>query len=205
MAFLLDLDRALIEAAPAFEHPWLTALFVVLSAWWVKGPLLVGLGLCSDLRCRRLPLAFGAAALAVGAASLASDLLKRAFDRARPPELDASLGSLAPLPDNASFPSGHSATAFAAATAIAIISPRLRPWALGIAAAVALSRLYLRVHFPLDVDGRRCCSARASAPSARSSRCGSSARRPPLERSPLSVRRWGLWRIRSIVRGLSKC
>jgi undecaprenyl-diphosphatase len=151
MAFLLDLDRALIEAAPAFEHPWLTALFVALSAWWVKGPLLVGLGLCSDLRCRRLPLAFGAAALAVGAASLASDLLKRAFDRARPPELDASLGSLAPLPDNASFPSGHSATAFAAATAIAIISPRLRPWALGIAAAVALSRLYLRVHFPLDV------------------------------------------------------
>jgi undecaprenyl-diphosphatase len=151
MAFLLDLDRALIEAAPAFEHPWLTALFVVLSAWWVKGPLLVGLGLCSDLRCRRLPLAFGAALLAVGAASLAADLLKQAFDRARPPELDPGLGSLAPLPDNASFPSGHSATAFAAATAVAILSPRLRPWALGIAAAVALSRLYLRVHFPLDV------------------------------------------------------
>jgi undecaprenyl-diphosphatase len=151
MGSLLDLDRALIEAAPAFEHPWLTALFIVLSAWWVKGPLLVGLGLCSDLRCRRLPLAFGAAALAVGAASLASHLLKEAFDRARPPEGDPSLGSLTPLPDNPSFPSGHSATAFAAATAVAILSPRLRPWALGIAAAVALSRLYLRVHFPLDV------------------------------------------------------
>jgi undecaprenyl-diphosphatase len=151
MGSLLDLDRALIEAAPAFEHPWLTALFIVLSAWWVKGPLLVGLGLCSDLRCRRLPLAFGAAALSVGAASLASHLLKEAFDRARPPERDPSLGSLTPLPDNPSFPSGHSATAFAAATAVAILSPRLRPWALGIAAAVALSRLYLRVHFPLDV------------------------------------------------------
>jgi undecaprenyl-diphosphatase len=151
MGSLLDLDRAVIEAAPAFEHPWLTTLFVLLSAWWVKGPLLVGLGLCSDLRCRRLPLAFGAAALAVGVASLASHLLKEAFDRARPPEIDPSLGALAPLPDNPSFPSGHSATAFAAATAVAIISPRLRPWALGIAAAVALSRLYLRVHFPLDV------------------------------------------------------
>ena len=54
-------------------------------------------------------------------------------------------------PGNPSFPSGHSATAFAAATAIAIVSPRLRPWALAIAAAVALSRVYLRVHFPLDV------------------------------------------------------
>ena len=151
MGSLLDLDRTLIEAAPAFEHPWLTALFVILSAWWVKGPLLVGLGLCSDVRCRRLPLAFGAAAVAVAAASLASDVLKGVFDRVRPPQLDPSLGSLAPLPDNPSFPSGHSATAFAAATAVAIISPRLRPWALGIAAAVALSRLYLRVHFPLDV------------------------------------------------------
>jgi undecaprenyl-diphosphatase len=151
MATLLDIDRSLVDASRAFEHPLLTAVFVLLSAWWVKGPLLVGLGLCSDLRCRRLPLAFAAAAVAVGFASLAADLLKRAFDRARPPELDPSLGALTPLPDNASFPSGHSATAFAAATAVAIISPRLRPWALGIAAAVALSRLYLRVHFPLDV------------------------------------------------------
>ena len=27
----------------------------------------------------------------------------------------------------------------------------MRPYALGLAAAVALSRIYLRVHFPLDV------------------------------------------------------
>jgi undecaprenyl-diphosphatase len=179
MASLLDLDRALIEAAPAFEHPWLTALFIVLSAWWVKGPLLVGLGLCSDLRCRRLPLAFGAAALAVGAASLASHLLKEAFDRARPPEHDPALGSLTPLPDNPSFPSGHSATAFAAATAVAILSPRLRPWALGIAAAVALSRLYLRVHFPLDVMAGALLGAGVGA------LCGLLARR--LVRSPAAA------------------
>ena len=64
---------------------------------------------------------------------------------------DAGLGSLTPIPDNPSFPSGHSATAFAAATAVAIVSPRLRVPALAIAAAVGLSRVYLRVHFPLDV------------------------------------------------------
>ena len=151
MTPLLDFDRALVEAAPAFEHPLLTGLFVLLSAWWVKGPLLVGLGLCSDLRCRRLPLAFVAAAVATGAASLVAHALKDVFDRARPSVADPSLGSLTSIPDNPSFPSGHSATAFAAATAIAIVSPRLRPWALGIAAAVALSRVYLRVHFPLDV------------------------------------------------------
>jgi undecaprenyl-diphosphatase len=151
MAPLLDLDRALVEATPAFEHPWLTAVFIVLSAWWVKGPLLVGLGLCSDLWRRRLPVAFAAAAAATGAASLVTGLLKETFGRARPPVEDPGLGSLTAIPGNSSFPSGHSATAFAAATALAILCPKLRPAALAIAAAVALSRVYLRVHFPLDV------------------------------------------------------
>jgi len=151
MSPLLDLDRALVDAAPAFEHPWLTAVFILLSAWWVKGPLLVGLGLCSDMWRRRIPVAFAAAAAATGAASLVTDVLKGAVGRARPPVGEPGLGSLTPLPGNPSFPSGHSATAFAAATAVAILCPRLRPFALAIAAAVALSRVYLRVHFPLDV------------------------------------------------------
>jgi undecaprenyl-diphosphatase len=129
----------------------LTAVFVALSAWWVKGPLLVGLGLWSDLWRRRLPLAFGAAAAATGIASLVVHFLKEAFDRERPPVADPDLGSVVAIPGNPSFPSGHSATAFAAATAVAVLCPRMRPWALAIAAAVALSRVYLRVHFPLDV------------------------------------------------------
>jgi undecaprenyl-diphosphatase len=151
MSPLIELDRALVEAAPAFEQPWLTAVFVVLSAWWVKGPLLACLGLCSDLWRRRLPVAFATAAAAIGAASLVTHILKEAFGRARPPVADPGLGSLTAIPGNPSFPSGHSATAFAAATAVAILCPRLRPAVLAIAAAVALSRVYLRVHFPLDV------------------------------------------------------
>jgi undecaprenyl-diphosphatase len=147
----LELDRTLIQVAPLFEHPALTAVFVVLSAWWVKGPLLVGLALASDLRGRRLPIAGAAAAVALACASLIANGLKQVFDRARPPEAQPDLGSLVALPGNASFPSGHSATAFAAATAIAILCPRLRFWALGLAVGVALSRVYLRVHYPLDV------------------------------------------------------
>jgi undecaprenyl-diphosphatase len=114
-----------------------------------EGSVLVGLGLWSDLWRRRLPLAFAAAA--AGAASLVAHLLKQAFDRERPSVADPDLGSLVAIPGNPSFPSGHSATAFAAATAAAILCPRMRPHALAIAAAVALSRVYLRVHFPLEV------------------------------------------------------
>jgi len=151
IAELTELDRGLMQAIPVFETPLLTSLCVLLSAWWVKGPLLVGLGFACDVGRRRPPLAFIAALVATLSASLVVSPLKELFDRDRPPEADPGLGSLVPIPGNASFPSGHSATAFAAATAVAIISPRMRPYALGLAAAVALSRVYLRVHFPLDV------------------------------------------------------
>ncbi len=112
----------------------------------------MAIGLACDVLCRRrLPLAFLSAAGATFFASLLVGPLKDIFDRARPPEADPGLGSLVALPENASFPSGHAATAFAAATAIGILSPRMRPYALALAAGVALSRVYLRVHFPLDV------------------------------------------------------
>jgi undecaprenyl-diphosphatase len=148
---LVELDHQLVDVAPRFESPVLTSVFIVLSAWWVKGPLLIGLGLAADVWRRRLPVAFLAAGAATIATSLVVDVLKNVFDRARPPESDPGLGSLVALPHNPSFPSGHAATAFAAATAVAVLCPKLRPWALGLAAAVALSRVYLRVHFPFDI------------------------------------------------------
>jgi undecaprenyl-diphosphatase len=151
MSPLLELDRLLMDAAPSVEHPALTSVFMLLSAWWVKGPLLVAAGLGADLWARRPPVAGIAAAAAVLLSSLLVTPLKELFDRARPPESEPGLGFLGTLPDSGSFPSGHSATAFAAATAVAILCPRLRPLVLALAAGVALSRIYLRVHFPLDV------------------------------------------------------
>lgn len=50
-----------------------------------------------------------------------------------------------------SFPSGHSLTAFAVLLAVAAFVPRLKPPMIAIASACAVSRVYLGVHFPLDV------------------------------------------------------
>jgi undecaprenyl-diphosphatase len=57
------------------------------------------------------------------------------------------------VPDTASFPSGHAATSFAGATILAFAFPRLAPLLYVLAAAVGFSRLYLGVHYPLDIVG----------------------------------------------------
>jgi undecaprenyl-diphosphatase len=50
-----------------------------------------------------------------------------------------------------SFPSGHTTTAFAVAVACSVFLPRFRWMLIPFAFATALSRVYIGVHFPLDV------------------------------------------------------
>lgn len=50
-----------------------------------------------------------------------------------------------------SFPSGHTLTAFAVATAISAFVPRARYILLPLALATGISRIYVGAHFPFDV------------------------------------------------------
>ena len=50
-----------------------------------------------------------------------------------------------------SFPSGHTTTAFAVAVAVSVFLPKLRWVLIPFAFITGLSRVYLGVHFPLDV------------------------------------------------------
>jgi undecaprenyl-diphosphatase len=81
-------------------------------------------------------------------ADLLASLLKAAIPRARP-----HLSHLVALPASHSFPSGHAATSFACATVLAALAPRFRLAFGALAAAIAYSRLYNGVHYPLDVLG----------------------------------------------------
>jgi membrane-associated phospholipid phosphatase len=145
-------DGLALQTGQALRWEPLTILFVLASAWWVKWPHLVSVGACGDAQCRRrLPPALLSGLLAVGAAAGLTSVLKDLFDRVRPALADPAIEALVPTPESASFPSGHAATAFAAAVTVGAFYPRLKWPLLGLAALVGLSRIYLGVHYVLDV------------------------------------------------------
>jgi membrane-associated phospholipid phosphatase len=151
LQLLVSLDQDAIRATSELRCGPATAILTLASAWWVKGPLLVGAGWCADLRSRRaFPLVALAAALSFFVASGLNAALKALVDRSRPPDaigFDALVG----VPASPSFPSGHAMSAFAVAGAVALLAPRLRWPVLGLAAVIGFSRVYLGVHFWLDV------------------------------------------------------
>src|ERR1700737_648956 len=82
---------------------------------------------------------------------VAQRLLKPIFRRNRPwftREAAQVVGGKTP---DHSFPSGHTAASFAAATALGMAYPSARPLLYVTATAVALSRIPLGHHFPSDV------------------------------------------------------
>ncbi len=83
---------------------------------------------------------------AVAGADLASDLGKLLVHRHRPYE-----HQLGPSQRTHSFPSGHAATSFAAATVLSHYAPRFRVSFYALAVLIAFSRLYDADHYPTDV------------------------------------------------------
>jgi undecaprenyl-diphosphatase len=144
-------DDAVSEGLQAIRFQPLTWLLILASAWWVKSLLIPALGGIADLRRRVLPWTFVYSALAGLVAWPLASAIKSAVGRARPPLADHAVHAVGKLPHGSSFPSGHAATAFAAATVVALLRPGLRWPALGVASAVAFSRVYLGVHFLSDV------------------------------------------------------
>lgn len=78
-------------------------------------------------------------------------ILKNLFDRPRPCHIDQTFKLLVERPTSSSFPSTHSAWAFAAATAVFMKFRKAGIAAFAVASIIAFSRLYMFLHFPTDV------------------------------------------------------
>ncbi len=78
-------------------------------------------------------------------------LLKNIVCRPRPCWIDESIKMLIPVPKDYSFPSGHTFSSFASATAILKNNRKYGIAAFVLAAIISFSRMYLFVHFPTDI------------------------------------------------------
>ena len=86
-------------------------------------------------------------------ADLSSYVLRYAIGRERPPLTFPDPTPLVRLPGNPSFPSGHAATSFACAYLLGWLTPLPKVPLYVLAALIASSRVYVGVHYPLDVVG----------------------------------------------------
>jgi membrane-associated phospholipid phosphatase len=138
-------------------------LLTYLGNGWIVYPVFVAFLLWKIPKKKRREI-LAVAAVALSLSGLFNSAVKIAVNRPRPsvhfvsPGGDGEVGKgppfrvheVGPKFSNQSFPSGHSHTAFALATLLALIFG-MRSWpAFLVATAIAYSRIYLGDHFPLD-------------------------------------------------------
>jgi undecaprenyl-diphosphatase len=150
-----SLDVAVYAAVAATPSPTLDRVFRRISRaadhsklWLGTAAALAGAG---GARGRRAAV-YGVTSIAVTSA-VVNVVLKPLGARTRPDRdlHDVPVARHVAMPRSTSFPSGHSASAFAFATGVAAGFPEAGIPLTGAAALVAYSRVHTGVHYPVDV------------------------------------------------------
>ena len=133
-------DQAGLRLASRCRKPWLSALMVPYTRLGNLGMLWLLLGSMVDQSERIAKILITTV--------VATELIKRIARRQRP--AFERLERLIRMQRTASFPSGHAASAAAAAIALSVFHPALLPVWLLLALLMAASRVYVGVHYPSD-------------------------------------------------------
>jgi undecaprenyl-diphosphatase len=149
---LAELDRDVFTWVVEHRAPPFDWLFVALSVvgqaalvWIVLAPVLA--------YAAGRPVLFTTlvTAATVWTADLLAQVLKGVFDRERPFEVVPAADPLWEWTVSSSMPSGHAATSAAGAVILAYLLGRWGLWLGLLAVGIGFSRIYVGVHYPLDV------------------------------------------------------
>lgn len=133
------------------QTAWLDAIMPVITRLGDAGAvwIVLAITLIASRKHRKAGIALGCA-LALDVV-ICNGILKPLIARVRPYDVNAAVQLLIPRPTDFSFPSGHAAASFTAASALYFSRHKLWIPALLLSALIAFSRLYLYVHYPTDV------------------------------------------------------
>ncbi len=131
----------------------LDILFVFISKIGNKGAIwiILAIGLMMFKRTRKWGVCASVALLMC--LIIGNGILKPLIARMRPFDFDTSLSIIIPHLADGSFPSGHTLAAFAFSSAVSKYSKKCAPYLYTLSTLMALSRIYLMVHYPTDVAG----------------------------------------------------
>lgn len=139
------------------SHPVLDAVLVPLTDLhknpyfvWLALPLILGLWFFKQ-RKKGLQVFLGLVLLIAVVDNFTYRVLKPSFERPRPPAVEKQIQLRTDRYAGYSFPSNHAANNFAAAAFLSSCYPALSVSFYAVASLVALSRVYVGVHYPADV------------------------------------------------------
>lgn len=153
MDSLIYLDRWLFEIInQQMSSPFWDVFFHPLSSkWTIRFLVLFFMFMFFSLGNGRLRWVVVLSGAALLTADMTVVILKEVFARVRPCEAFVGAKVLASCSDSYGFPSRHTTDIFAMAVFLSSIYSRYRTAFMLIAVYVGISRIYLGMHYPLDV------------------------------------------------------
>ncbi len=145
-------DNILLFFQEVIRNPVLTPILKVITTLGNAGAIWIVLTILLLLIPKTRKVGFMTLLSLTGTLVINNMFLKNLVNRTRPYEVIEGLTYLVRTPVDSSFPSGHSACSFAVACIMFRRLPRKYGVpALILAIVIALSRLYVGVHYPSDV------------------------------------------------------